>query len=117
MKALLLIFSLLLTLLLVGLWVGSGSYPQRWGLDERITAQQAENKDKKAQITKMQTELEDVKSGHAAIEERARSELGMTGEGETYFEVILQPDQSQNDQNKKSKTEADKSEKNKPIEQ
>ena len=96
----------------MGLWVGSGSYPQRWGLDERIISQEAENKEKKESITKIQAELEDVRSGHAAIEERARSELGMTGKGETFFEVILQPkksDQPNNNNNKTSKTNTKKS--------
>ena len=95
MKALLLIFSLLLILLLIGLWVGSGSYPQRWELEKRAIAQEAANTDRKDQIKKIQADLEDVKSGNAAIEERARSELGMTGKGETFFEVILQPDEKE----------------------
>ena len=93
MKALILIFSLILILLLAGLWIGSGSYPDRWRLDERTTSQEIENKSKKEQIKKIQAELDDVKSGDAAIEERARSELGMTAKGETFFEVILKPDE------------------------
>ena len=105
MKALLLIFSLLLVLLLAGLWVGSGSYPDRWRIDERTAKQESANKQKKAQINKIQAELDDVKSGDAAIEERARSELGMTVKGETFFEVILQPEQ---DNNKKKITNKEK---------
>ena len=76
---------------MAGLWVGSGSYPDRWRLDERTTAQEAANKNKKDQIEKMQAELDDVKSGDAAIEERARSELGMTAKGETFIRVIMNP--------------------------
>ena len=86
--------SILLILLLVGLWVGSGSYPERWRIEERSTTQALSNKDKKEQIDKMKAELDDASSGNAAIEERARSELGMTGKGETFYEVILQPDGS-----------------------
>ena len=72
--------------------MGSGSYPEQWQLDKRSAQQEAENKQKKEEIKKIRAELDDVKSGDAAIEERARSELGMTGQGETFFEVILQPD-------------------------
>lgn len=102
MKALIFLLSLLLILLLAGLWVGSGSYPQQWRLDQRTTAQEAENKQKKAEIKKIQAELDDVKSGDAAIEERARSELGMTGADETFFEVILQPDEKKPGQKNQS---------------
>ncbi len=99
MKALLIIFSLLLILLIAGLWVGPGSYPDRWRLDDRTAVQEQENKIKKEQIDKIQAELEDVSSSKEALEERARSELGMTKKGETFFEVIMQPDTKKRKQN------------------
>ena len=105
MKALLIIFSLLLILLLVGLWVGPGSYPDRWRTEKRTELVEAANSEKKTQIKKMQAELNDVASGEAAIEERARSELGMTKKGETFYEVILQPKDSTE---KSAVTDADK---------
>ncbi len=88
--------SLLLILLLVGLWVGSGSYPERWRIQERSATQELANTNRKEQIDKIEAELDDASSGSAAIEERARSELGMTGKGETFYEVILQPDSPDN---------------------
>ncbi len=91
MKLLLLIVSLLFILLLAGLWVGSGSYPERWRIQERSSTQELANTKRKEQINKIKAELDDASSGSAAIEERARSELGMTGKGETFYEVILQP--------------------------
>lgn len=97
MKALLVIFSLLLVLLLVGLWVGPGSYPDRWRTQDRTGALEDSNAKKKESIDKIQEELNDVSSGKAAIEERARSELGMTKKGETFYEVILQPKESPKD--------------------
>ena len=92
MKLLLTILTMLLILLLAGLWVGTGSYPDRWRTQERSTTQELANKERKEQIDKMKAELDDAASGNAAIEERARSELGMTGKDETFYEVILQPD-------------------------
>lgn len=90
MKILLLLLSLLLILLVVGLWVGPGSYPERWRIEERSQVQEQANKQRKQEINKMQAELDDVSSGSAAIEERARSQLGMTKKGETFYKVILQ---------------------------
>lgn len=92
MKALLLIFSTLLILLIAGLWVGSGSYPERWKTEERINAQEAKNNERKDDIEHIKADLEDVASGDGAIEERARSELGMTKENESFFEIILRPE-------------------------
>jgi len=92
MKALLIVFSLLLILLLVGLWVGPGSYPDIWKIENRKVLQEQSNAEKKEQIRKIQAELDDVASGKDALEERARSELGMTKKGETFFEVVLQPE-------------------------
>ncbi len=99
MKALLIIFSLLLVLLIAGLWLGPGSYPDRWRLDDRTIVQEQDNSAKKEQINKIQAELEDVSSSKEALEERARSELGMTKKGETFFEVIMQPDTKKRKQN------------------
>ncbi len=92
MKALLIIFLSLLVLLLAGLWVGPGSYPHLWELENRKVLQEQSNAEKKEQIRKIQAELDDVTSGKDALEERARSELGMIKEGETFFEVVLQPE-------------------------
>lgn len=99
MKALLIIFSLLLVLLIAGLWIGPGSYPDRWRLDDRTIVQEQDNSAKKEQINKIQAELEDVSSSKEALEERARSELGMTKKGETFFEVIMQPETKKRKQN------------------
>lgn len=92
MKALLFIFSLLLVLLLAGLWVGSGSYPERWKTEERLNAQAEQNDQRQKEIETIKADLEDVASGDGAIEERARSELGMTKENESFFEIILRPE-------------------------
>ena len=92
MKALLIIFSLLLVLLLAGLWVGSGSYPERWKTEDRLNAQAEKNGQRQKEIETIKADLEDVASGDGAIEERARSELGMTKENESFFEIILRPE-------------------------
>ena len=92
MKALLIIFALVLILLLAGLWVGPGSFPDLWKIENRKVLQEQSNAEKTEQIRKIKAELDDVASGKDALEERARSELGMTKKGETFFEVVLQPE-------------------------
>ena len=109
MKLLLTLLSLLLVLLLVGLWVGSGSYPERWRIQERSATQELSNTQRQEQIDKIKAELDDASSGNAAIEERARSELGMTGKGETFYEVILQPDTKTDKKSLEIKDEKSKS--------
>ena len=89
MKVLIAMFSLLLILLIAGLWVGSGSYPELWKINNKITAQEASNDERKEDIKHIQADLIDAQSGHSALEERARSELGMIAEGETFVTVIL----------------------------
>ena len=91
MKVLMIIFSLLLVLLLAGLWVGPGSYPDRWRTEQRIAAQQLQNQERKESIKKIEAELKDVDSAKDAIEERARNEFGMMKKGETFYEVTLNP--------------------------
>ena len=107
MKILLLIFSSLLVLLLAGLWVGPGSYPERWKIDERKSVQEAANQIKREQIEKIRAEIKDVSSGHDAVEERARSELGMIKKGETFYEVSL--DKIENSENRKNNQAGDNS--------
>ena len=83
---------ILLLLLLASLWVGHGSYPEIWKLEDDIAMQKKKNEIQEDKNRKIQAELDDARVGHAAVEERARSELGMTKRGETFFEIILKPD-------------------------
>ena len=83
---------ILLLLLLASLWIGHGSYPEIWKLEEDIAAQKKTNEIQEDKNRLIQAELDDARVGHAAVEERARSELGMTKKGETFFEIILKPD-------------------------
>ncbi|HFC93695.1 MAG TPA: cell division protein FtsB [Leucothrix mucor] len=92
MKFLISVHIIILLLLLVSLWVGHGSYPEIWKLEQDIAAQKRSNEAQEDKNRHIQAELEDARVGHAAVEERARSELGMTKKGETFFEIILKPE-------------------------
>lgn len=86
----LLAFSLvaLLAILQYDLWIGEGSLAAAWKLESAIEAQREENEQLQARNDILAAEVQDLKSGLAAIEERARSELGMIKDNETYIQVI-----------------------------
>lgn len=89
MKYLISVMIVLLILLLVSLWVGHGSYPAKWQLETEIKVMKQQNDIQKEKNRQIRAELEDAQSGNDAVEERARSELGMIQNRETFYEVIL----------------------------
>lgn len=88
MKALTLIFVILIALLQYPLWLGKGSWLRVWELNRQVNEQQEKNTGLKARNATLDAEVRDLKSGKAAIEERARSELGMIKQDEVFFQVI-----------------------------
>ena len=78
----------LFILLQYDLWLGEGSLTAAWKLDKSIEVQQNQNARLKERNQVLEAEVIDLKSGLQAIEERARSELGMIKEDETFFQVI-----------------------------
>jgi cell division protein FtsB len=70
------------------LWFGKGSWLRVWELDRRIATQKAHNDTLKARNASMDAEVRDLKQGYDAIEERARSELGMIKDDEVFFQVL-----------------------------
>ena len=88
MKALTLIFVILIALLQYPLWLGKGSWLRVWDLSSQIKVQQDKNAALKARNDTIDAEVRDLKSGRAAIEERARSELGMVKQDEVFYQVL-----------------------------
>ena len=78
----------MLAVLQYDLWLGDGSLTSAWQLQRVIVAQVAENSRLKTRNDGLTAEVEDLKSGLAAIEERARSELGMIKKDETFVQTI-----------------------------
>lgn len=75
------------------LWVGEGSLPRAFSLQEQIEEQRSENATLAERNQQLDAEVQDLRSGEAAIEERARGHLGMVREGETFFLVIEEPEE------------------------
>lgn len=59
-----------------------------WTLDDAIAVQVAENAMLKERNQTLAAEVADLKQGVEAIEERARYDLGMIKEGETFYQVV-----------------------------
>lgn len=91
-----LILLILLIALQVRLWTGHGGLHDMWRLRERVTEQKAENEKLKKRNETLSAEVEDLKHGDEAIEERARSELGLLKPGETFYQVV-EPSSAKND--------------------
>ena len=86
------LFIFLLVVLLVALqyrlWVGPGSRADLYGLQNEIAAQKVELERLRVRNQELQAEVEDLRTGEAALEERARRELGMIKAGEAFIQVI-----------------------------
>ena len=70
------------------LWLGEDSVRALKLLEEEVAAQQAINDELQARNQMLEIEVIDLKNGLEAVEERARSELGMIGEDETFYLII-----------------------------
>ena len=79
---------LLLLALQSKLWFGAGGLPDARDLQRTVKEQRAENARLQQRNDALSAEVEDLKSGETAVEERARSELGMIKPGETFYRVV-----------------------------
>jgi len=70
------------------LWAGKGGWARVWELDRQLEAQQRSNDAARARNVALAAEIRDLKTGFEAIEERARSELGMIRADEVFFQVL-----------------------------
>jgi cell division protein FtsB len=81
---------LLIALIQNPLWFGKGGWLRVWELDRQVDAQRDTNTQLSARNAALDAEVLDLKQGYDAIEERARSDLGMVKQDEVFFQ-ILQP--------------------------
>ncbi|KAA6187691.1 cell division protein FtsB [Thiohalocapsa marina] len=78
----------LLGLLQYRLWIGEGSVEELYALRAQIQDYRNEIERLRSRNLALAAEVEDLKTGLEAIEERARSELGMIQRGEVFLQVI-----------------------------
>ena len=88
MKFIAAILVILLVLLQYPLWFGDGSFSKVWKLQNAVEIQKEKNNKLEDRNASLEAEVLDLKQGLDAIEERARTELGMIKQGETFFQVV-----------------------------
>ncbi len=79
---------ILLVLLQHRLWFGKNSVPDYLVLKENVVRQQNANEKLQQRNKLLFADTDDLKLGLEAIEERARNELGMIKDNETFFRII-----------------------------
>lgn len=87
MKILGFILFALVVLLQYPLWLGKGSWHKVWEIDQRLISQHETNQKHHIRNAALDAEVQDLKQGSDAIEERARNELGMIKQDEIFFQV------------------------------
>lgn len=85
-----LILAAIILLLQYPLWLGKGSWLKVWDVDRQVDAQKKINQQTEMRNAALDAEVRDLKQGTEAIEERARSELGMVKRDEVFFQVVGQ---------------------------
>jgi cell division protein FtsB len=86
----LLAFALAALLLLIQypLWLGKGGVLRVWETERQIEVQRQANAKLQSRNAALDAEVRDLKQGLEAVEERARSELGMIRRDEVFFQVL-----------------------------
>lgn len=77
-----------LVLLQYRLWVSDDGVREMLRLSEAVAAQRATNATLRERNAQLAAEVADLKTGFTALEERARSELGMVAPDETFYLVV-----------------------------
>ena len=70
------------------LWVGQGSFAHVNDLHSKVELRSAENEVRRQRNDILKAEILDLKEGLAAVEDLARSELGLIKKGETFFLLV-----------------------------
>lgn len=91
MRILAVIVLALVLLLQYRLWLSDGGMREVWRLRGEVAEQKSENEQLKERNRTLLAEVQDLKQGKAAIEERARTDLGMIRGDETFYQVMSAP--------------------------
>lgn len=88
MRLLTIILVSLLVLIQYPLWLGKGGWLRVAELDKQVATVQEKNETLKARNAKLDSEVQDLKIGTEAVEERARFELGMVKKDEIFVQIL-----------------------------
>jgi cell division protein FtsB len=79
---------LLTSLIQYPLWMGWGGWFDVWDLQMKVSDQRTVNDGLASRNKALAAEIEDLRTGTEAAEERARSELSMLKQGEVFVQVL-----------------------------
>jgi cell division protein FtsB len=88
MRLIALSLATLLLLIQYPLWLGKGGWLRVWDLDRQVAQVQKHNDELKERNSKLNSEVQDLKTGTGAVEERARYELGMIKKDEIFVQIL-----------------------------
>ncbi|PXW87280.1 cell division protein FtsB [Nitrosomonas sp. Nm84] len=88
MKLLAFILLLLIASMQYPLWFGKASWKEVWQVEQEVVAARENNLILQNRNNMLEAEVNDLKQGLEAIEERARSDLGMTKQNEILFQIV-----------------------------
>lgn len=88
MRWLLATLLVLLGVLQYRLWFAEGSLAEQHRLKRQIEEQQHINSELQARNAVLEREVMELQSGNKGVEQRAREQLGLVREGETFYEIV-----------------------------
>ena len=88
MKWLFAILIILFVMLQHKIWVADGGMPDVYRIGKEVEQQKRTNTKLEERNQALEAEVRDLKQGMEAVEERARSELGMIREDEIFYQVV-----------------------------
>jgi cell division protein FtsB len=91
MRFLMVVLAVILVLLQARLWLSNGGLREVWRLEGEVARRSEDNAQLAARNSALEAEVRDLRQGLAAAEERARTELGMIHDGETFYQIAPAP--------------------------
>lgn len=88
MRLILIVLTALLVVIQYPLWLGKGGWLRVWDFSRQLDAALEKEQELRQRNEKLASEVQDLKEGTGAVEERARYELGMVKEGEIFVQVL-----------------------------
>ena len=88
MRFIAIVLASLLVLIQYPLWLGKGGWLRVWDMERQVDVAHAKVQELKTRNAKLASEVNDLKDGTDAVEERARFELGMLKKGEVFIQVL-----------------------------
>lgn len=92
MRWLLVALVLLFGVLQYRLWFADGSLAEKRRLELQVEEQSRINRQLQERNGVLEREVLELQSGNEGVEQRAREELGLVREGETFYQVVDDPE-------------------------